>query len=60
MRRESSNQGNQLPGSVLRHAHSGGRAKHTGCGNDDILDHCLGSGPHVRGFQVVDLLLAKE
>jgi hypothetical protein len=31
-----------------------------GCDNDDILDHCRGSGPHVRGCWVVDLLLRKE
>ena len=26
----------------------------------DILDHCRGPGPHVRGCWVVDLLLGKE
>lgn len=26
----------------------------------DILDHCRGPGPHVRGCWVVDLLLEKE
>ena len=31
-----------------------------GCDNSDILDHCRGPGPHIRGCQVVDLLLAKE
>ncbi len=31
-----------------------------GCDNADILDHCRGSGPHVRGCWVVDLLLGKE
>jgi hypothetical protein len=31
-----------------------------GCDNDDILTHCRGSGPHVRGCWVVDLLLGKE
>jgi hypothetical protein len=30
-----------------------------GCDNADILDHCRGSGPHVRGCWVVDLLLGK-
>jgi hypothetical protein len=30
-----------------------------GCDNDDVLDHCRGSGPHVRGCWVVDLVLGK-
>jgi len=30
-----------------------------GCNNDDILDHCRGSGQHVRGCWVIDLLLGK-
>jgi hypothetical protein len=32
----------------------------TGCDNEEILDHCRGSGPHVRGCWVVDLVLGKE
>jgi hypothetical protein len=31
-----------------------------GCENDDILDHCRGPSPHVRGCWVVDLVLGKE
>jgi hypothetical protein len=31
-----------------------------GCDSDDILDHCRGPGPHVRGCWVVDLVLGKE
>jgi hypothetical protein len=31
-----------------------------GCDNADVLDHCRGSGPHVRGCWVVDLVLGKE
>jgi hypothetical protein len=31
-----------------------------GCDNDDILFHCRGDGPHVRGCWVVDLVLGKE
>jgi hypothetical protein len=31
-----------------------------GCDNEDILDHCRGPGPHVRGCWVVDLVLGKE
>lgn len=31
-----------------------------GCTNQDILAHCRGPGPHVRGCWVVDLLLGKE
>ncbi len=30
------------------------------CDNTDILDHCRGPGPHVRGCWVVDLVLGKE
>jgi hypothetical protein len=30
-----------------------------GCENEDVLDHCRGDGPHVRGCWVVDLLLGK-
>jgi hypothetical protein len=31
-----------------------------GCVNADILTHCRGDGPHVRGCWVVDLVLGKE
>jgi hypothetical protein len=31
-----------------------------GCDSADILDHCRGAGPHVRGCWVVDLVLGKE
>jgi hypothetical protein len=31
-----------------------------GCGDAQILDHCRGAGPHVRGCWVVDLILGKE
>ncbi|QEG26965.1 hypothetical protein GobsT_17130 [Gemmata obscuriglobus] len=31
-----------------------------GCDSDDILSHCQGPGPHVRGCWVVDLVLGKE
>jgi hypothetical protein len=31
-----------------------------GCDNDEILNHCRGLGPHVRGCWVVDLVLARE
>jgi hypothetical protein len=31
-----------------------------GCTNDDLLDHCRGPGPHVRGCWVVDLVLGKS
>ena len=30
-----------------------------GCENADILDHCRGAGPHVRGCWVVDLVMGK-
>jgi hypothetical protein len=31
-----------------------------GCDNADLLGHCRGPGPHVRGCWAVDLVLAKE
>jgi hypothetical protein len=31
-----------------------------GCESEDILAHCRGPGPHVRGCWVVDLVLGKE
>jgi hypothetical protein len=30
-----------------------------GCDNEDVLGHCRGPGPHVRGCWVVDLVLGK-
>jgi hypothetical protein len=30
-----------------------------GCDNTDILNHCRGAGPHVRGCWVIDLVLGK-
>jgi len=31
-----------------------------GCDNPDVLAHCRGPGPHVRGCWVVDLILGKN
>ncbi|QDU20371.1 hypothetical protein ETAA1_23230 [Urbifossiella limnaea] len=31
-----------------------------GCADNDILAHCRGDGPHVRGCWVVDLVLGKS
>jgi hypothetical protein len=31
-----------------------------GCKDAEILAHCRGPGPHVRGCWVVDLVLGKE
>jgi hypothetical protein len=31
-----------------------------GCDNADMLNHCRGEGPHVRGCWVVDLVLGKS
>ncbi|MDY3552243.1 hypothetical protein R5W24_001323 [Gemmata sp. JC717] len=30
-----------------------------GCDSADILNHCRGPGPHVRGCWVIDLVLEK-
>jgi hypothetical protein len=30
-----------------------------GCDNEEVLNHCRGDGPHVRGCWVVDLILGK-
>lgn len=32
----------------------------SGCDNQEILDHCRGDGPHVRGCWVIDLVLGKS
>ena len=31
-----------------------------GCDDNDILNHCRSTGPHVRGCWVVDLVLGKQ
>lgn len=31
-----------------------------GCNNADVLQHCRGEGPHVRGCWALDLILGKE
>jgi hypothetical protein len=31
-----------------------------GCADEQVLGHCRGDGPHVRGCWVVDLVLGKE
>jgi hypothetical protein len=31
-----------------------------GCQDADLLGHCRGAGPHVRGCWPVDLILGKE
>jgi hypothetical protein len=31
-----------------------------GCTDEEVLGHCRGPGPHVRGCWVVDLVLGKE
>jgi hypothetical protein len=31
-----------------------------GCGNEDVLMHCRGPGPHARGCWVLDLLTGRE
>jgi hypothetical protein len=32
---------------------------HAGCDNEELLAHCRGTGPHVRGCWAIDLVLAK-
>ena len=34
--------------------------KEAGCADSDLLSHCRGPGPHVRGCWAVDLVLGKE
>jgi hypothetical protein len=34
--------------------------KKASCTNQDILSHCRGLGPNVRGCWLLDLLLGKE
>jgi hypothetical protein len=31
-----------------------------GCEDEQVISHCRGDGPHVRGCWVVDLILEKE
>lgn len=31
-----------------------------GCDNAEVLEHCRGPGPHVRGCHVLDLILGKS
>ena len=31
-----------------------------GCDSEEVINHCRGPGPHVRGCWVVDLILGKE
>jgi len=31
-----------------------------GCADEQVIGHCRGQGPHVRGCWVVDLVLGKE
>ncbi len=38
----------------------GDALEEAGCSNNDMLEHCRGNGPHVRGCWVVDLFLGKE
>jgi hypothetical protein len=32
----------------------------SGCNNREIIQHCRGDGPHVKGCWVVELILGKE
>jgi hypothetical protein len=37
-----------------------GALEEVGCRDADLLGHCRGPGPHVRGCWVVDVILAKK
>lgn len=53
----------ELPSGYLnnkRVAALGDKLKKAGCADVDILEHCRGPGPHVRGCWVVDLALGKS
>jgi hypothetical protein len=45
---------------VDRMAELGDALERAGCTSKEILEHCRGPGPHVRGCWVVDLLLGKN
>jgi hypothetical protein len=34
--------------------------REAGCDHQDMLSHCRGPGPHVKGCWVVDVVLGKE
>jgi hypothetical protein len=44
---------------ALQEVPSARREGFAGCDSADVLDHCRGPGPHVRGCWVVDLVLGK-
>jgi hypothetical protein len=45
---------------AIQEVPSARREGFAGCESADVLDHCRGSDPHVRGCWVVDLVLGKE
>ena len=36
-----------------------GAREDAGCDDRALLDHCWGSGPHIRGCRAIDMLLGK-
>jgi hypothetical protein len=53
----------EMPSGYFHAGHVGVLAdalEEAGCTDADILSHCRGPGPHVRGCWVVDLLLGKQ
>ena len=48
------------PDELIRILHATYVGPHEGVTDAELLDHCRGDGPHVRGCWVCDLVLGKE
>ena len=47
------------PGMVTRVAILADALEDAGCDDAEVLAHCRGDGPHVRGCWLIDMLLGK-